>query len=198
MNLIEILLQDLKIRPYRRDDIPHFYAISMREDFRAYISNFSATHTLSDFIRNEQQTLDEQVWKTRRYVLEKDGITVAYPWIVIHDLHARMYELSLVSHPDHQFGLGYLSMLKMFDFLFYELNAARVLGRIAQDNHRIFAPRVREGFSGYSLRPQHSHMGDRVKSILEWTFSREAYETFKDERKQEWLERSQRFRSKRP
>ncbi|OIU69817.1 GNAT family N-acetyltransferase [Rossellomorea aquimaris] len=121
-----------------------------------------------DSIENNQDSKRYYVIKTNKNKI------VGYCWISSIDWINRTCELSIGILPEYRIGYGLLALVKMYDYLYDQLNMKTVLNQILEGNELL---RSKVSLDGLAIKIKgDSFTAGKVRNAYMWTQTKEEHE----------------------
>jgi hypothetical protein len=121
-----------------------------------------------DSIENKQNSKRYYVIKTNKNRI------VGYCWISSIDWINRTCELSIGILPEYRIGYGLLALVKMYDYLYDQLNMKTVLNQILEGNELL---RSKVSLNGLAIKiKRDSFTAGKVRNAYMWTQTKQEHE----------------------
>ena len=171
-------MRQLTIRHFDHDDVDARVELMTDLDFQRNLVDFAAVTSAEALRAAQHRTIDEEYETKLVFVLATPaGSTVGYAWITSIDWVSHTCELSIALRPSYRRAYGLVALIRMYDYLYDEMNFETVVNQVLADNEMLLSAEVAERRAQVRSR-QDSFTVGRFCDSLYWTQTRAEHYAF--------------------
>jgi hypothetical protein len=169
------MLQGIYIEHFEHEHIEDRISLLYDYHIQKNLNHLSMIFDKNKIREIHEDSIENQQSSKRYYVIKTNkNKIVGYCWISSIDWINRTCELSIGILPEFRIGYGLLALVKMYDYLYDQLNMKTVLNQILEGNELL---RSKVSLNGLAIKlEQDSFTAGKVRNAYMWTQTKEEHE----------------------
>lgn len=186
------MLNNIHVTHFEKENIEDRISLLYEYHVQKNLNHLSMMLDKDQIRKVHEDSIENKQDEKRYYVITtNENKTIGYCWISGIDWISRTCELSISIIPEYRVGYGMLALVKMYNYLYYQLNMRTVLNQILEGNELL---RSRVSLNGLAFKIKQDSFTDGVlRDAYIWSQTREEHEELGKEKEKKNIEMKNKF-----